>query len=372
MRGVPAGTCGSPVAARPANSMPVRRLWIAAYLAVTFVAMGRREVHAQSERSSWELEVHAGGLLNARHGGGSGSLPLTGAMVGGQMSVTSFFFGDGARMVNENQAGVLGNQAARVTPLDPVLLGSAIQWGRVTGAVGIRASRPVWRRMAVEISVEHERVALAFTERARAGIEEARASVTQSLAQALATSSVPATVTTLATTDGGQRGSQVSASGTIVVHAKDRQRFTPYGTVGAGVVFNRIDTPSATLTARYELGATGEVVGTETVTLRYTVNDFEYMGIVGGGVKYRLARRWGMRVDGRARLLLNQVVNRVDSASSVARRSTGSPFPLVNVGALQFSSTAPLTGAPIVDAPTFASGRVRAQATMSVGLFWRF
>ncbi len=320
----------------------------------------------------WEFEMHLGGSLGARHGGGAGTLPITGATIGGQISVTSFFFGEATRTVNQNQASVLGAQAAAIVPLDPVLLRAATRWRQRTAAIGARASRAIRRSLAVEVSVEYERVALELTDAAVAGIEETRSSVERSLTQALSTSSVASTVSAVTNMDAFQHGSQVTATGTLVAHAKDFQRFTPFIAIGGGVMLNRIDTPSATLTARYEFGNSGEVVGTDSVRLGYAIKDLEYTGIIGAGVKYRLSPRSGIRFDGRARLLPNDVVNRVDTESSVARRSTGAPFPLINSGSLQFSTTAPLTGAPITGAATFASEGLRAQVAMSVGFFWRF
>lgn len=339
--------------------------------AVAVVGVLANRVHAQ-ERPSWEFEVHAGGLFNARQGDGAGSLPSTGEMIGGQISVASFFFGEGARMVNQNQASVLGGGAAAITPLDPVLLGSTMQWQRTTGGIGVRVSRSIRRSLAFEFSLDYERTTLELTGAALAGVEQTRASVERSLAQALATAAVPSAVSVVAAADTPRRGSQVAAMGAVVAHARERSRLTPFVVFGGGVIFNRVDAPSATLTARYELGTTGEVVGTNAVTLGYQVNSMEYSGIVGGGVKYRLAPRWGLRLDARARLLPNNVVNHVATESSVVRRSTGSPFPLVNIGSLQFSSTAPLTGVPIADAATFTSGGLAAHMTAGLGFFWRF
>jgi hypothetical protein len=275
-------------------------------------------------------------------------------------------------MVNQNQASVLGSRAAAITPLDSVLLGSAMRWQRTTGGIGARVSRSIRRSLALELSVDYERSILQLTGAALAGVEQTRASVERLLAQALATAAVPSAVSVVAATDTPRRGSQVAAMGTLVAHARKLSGLTPFVVFGGGVVFNRVDPPSATLTARYELGTTGEVVGTNSVTLGYGVNSMEYAGIVGGGVKYRLAPRWGIRLDARARLLPNNVVNHVGTESSVVRRSTGSPFPLVNIGSLQFSSTAPLTGAPIADAATFTSDGVRTHVMAGVGLYWRF
>lgn len=175
-------------------------------------------------------------------------------------------------MINQNQASALGSQAAAITPLDSVLLGSAMRWQRTTGGIGARVSRSIRRSLAFEFSVDYERSILQLTGAALAGVEQTRASVERSLAQALATAAVPSVVSVVAAADTPRRGSQVAAMGTLVAHAREFSRLTPFVVFGGGVIVNRVDAPSATLTARYELGTTGEVVGTNAVTLGYEVN----------------------------------------------------------------------------------------------------
>jgi hypothetical protein len=320
---------------------------------------------------SWELEVHGGWLFNDRRRSGSGGLPSTGAVVGGQISVTSFFFGNGSRLFNDNQAAIPGGLPS-IVPLDPLLLGSSLRWQRNIGTVGLRISRRIARRFTVEFSGDYDRTALALPHSTPDSIDVTRASIEQAIGSAVSGLGAPATVSTSATVNQRLRGTQLSATGALLIHLRETTRLTPYVAVGGGAIFNRTDTPSVTVTSRYELGAAAEIVGTDSVRLHYTIKDRQYIGLVGAGVKYRLSPRWGLRVDARARLYPNRITNFVDATPDVVLRSTGSPFPRVDLQALQFSSTAPLTGAPIANAATFATSGLRTQVGMAAGLILRF
>lgn len=319
----------------------------------------------------WEIEVHGGWVFNDRRRSGSSALPSTGAVVGGQISITSFFFGEGPRLFNQNQSAIPGSQST-IAPLDSVLLGSSLQWQRNIGTVGVRISRRVGRRFTVEVSGDYDRTALALTNSAPDNIEATRVSVEQALGEALSTLGAPAVVSTSATLNERIRGTQLSATGAFLLHVRETARLTPYLAVGGGAIFNRTNTPSVTLSSRYQLGASDDIVGTDSVRLRYSVRSTQYIGLVGGGLKYRLSPRWGVRVDARARVYPNRIANLVDATPAVVLRSTGSPFPRVDVAALQFSSTAPLTGAPISNATTFTTSGLRAQVGVAAGLILRF
>jgi hypothetical protein len=143
-----------------------------------------------------------------------------------------------------------------------------------------------------------------------------------------------------------------------MVNLRETGKAIPYVTMGAGVVFNRGDAPSATLVGTYQLGAPGQIVGTDTVNLRYSLSSRTYVGLGGAGLRYFITPTRGIR----------------------------SPFPLINTGALQFSSTAPLTGVSISATPgavsaagtlapgltTFAGTGLLAQVGITLGFFLRF
>jgi hypothetical protein len=315
---------------------------------------------ARSQNGTWELDAHGGWLGNIEQTRGSSSLPATGSIVGGQISVSSFFVGDGARLL-----------AQGVTRLDPVLLRPAIQWQGQTGVVGIGLTRAIRRRLAAYISVDYNRSTLAATDATLAGVEATRTSVTRTLQQVLSGSSVPSSVSAV-TSVNDRQGWQLAAMGAVLVYLRETGKTIPYVTGGGGVLFNRIDAADVTLTGRYELGMPAQIFWTDSVRVHSAANGREYIGMAGAGLKQFVTPRWGVRVEGRAYLLPNKTTTQVDTVPAIALRSTGSPYPIINAGTLQFSTTAPLTAAPVGNFATFTGTGVRAQARVTAGVFWRF
>ncbi len=336
----------------------------------------------------WEIEVHGGWALNGGQTGGSGSLPPSGALVGRLISVSSFYFGSGAQLFNQNGASVSRAQPlATITPLDPILLSSAIQRQRQGGTVGVRVGRALSQRLAADITLDFSPGNLAFTDGAVTGIEATRASFIPALQQVLAVAQVPSTVTSVATVSNQARASQLAATGALLINLRETGKAIPYVVIGGGVVLNTGDTPSATLVGNYQIGMTSaQLFGTDTVDLRYERKTLTPVGIGGGGFKYSVTSSWGVRVDARAQLAQTTLVNLVNTTPVMALgSSTGVPYPLINAGTLQFSTTAPLTGVPISATPgtkyatgglppgfgTFTGGW-QTHVSVTIGLSWRF
>jgi hypothetical protein len=334
----------------------------------------------------WEVEVHGGLSVNGSQNSGSGALPQTGAIVGGKISVTSFYFGQGALLFNQNEIGSPGALAVpTITPVDPVLLGSVVQRKRQGGTLGVRVDRTLGHRFAVDITFDYSPGDLALKNTALTGIDATRASFKGALEHALSVSSVASTVTSVATVINQQHAPQLFATGALLVNLRETGKAIPYVTTGGGVVFNTGDTPSATLVGTYQLGAPGQIFGSDTVNLRYSLKSRTFVGIGGAGLKYFITPTRGIRFDGRLQLYRNTIVNLVNATPTIALESTGSPFPLINSGALQFSSTAPLTGVSISATPgavvagglapgftTFTGSGYLAQVSITLGFFLRF
>ena len=139
--------------------------------------------------SKWEIEAHGGFSTIGSQNKGSGSLPTTGAIVGGLMGVSSFYLGEGARLFNQNQVTVAGGQPVpAIVPLDPVLLGSALR-GQSVGTFGLRVGRAINHRMIVEATADLAVLRLSFAPAALTGIEATRSSLVPALEHAL--SSLP-------------------------------------------------------------------------------------------------------------------------------------------------------------------------------------
>jgi hypothetical protein len=113
-------------------------------------------------------------------------------------------------------------------------------------------------------------------------------------------------------------------------------------------------------------------LNTDGIELSYREKDRAIVGVGGGGVKFLLSPRWGIRVDARANLYKNTTVSLVDVEPSTRLQSTGLPFPIVTSGTLQFSPVAPLTGSPAIASPTFNGSGIQMHVVMSSGIFLRF
>jgi hypothetical protein len=355
------------------------------------LAAGRAQDQSPSQATAaerkWELEVHGGLSVNGYQDSGSGSVPLTGAIIGGKISVSSFYFGQGAQLFNQNE---VGNSRAlpvpTITPLDSVVLGSVIKRQRRGGTLGVRLGRSLGRRFAADFTFDYSPANEAFASTALAGIEATRASFSPALQHALSVSSVASTVTSVATVIDRQRVSQLFTTGVLMVNLRESGKAIPYVTIGGGVVLSTGNLPSATLVGSYQLGTSSRIFGTDTVNLSYSLKARTYVGTGGAGLRYFITPTRGIRLDGRVQMYPNTIVNLVNATPAMALRSSGSPFPLINSGALQFSSTAPLNGVSVSATPgatvtggglapgstTFTGKALVPQVSITVGLFWRF
>jgi hypothetical protein len=314
--------------------------------------------------------VHGGVSAVRTQNEGSGSLPSTGAIVGGQMGVSSFYLSDGARLFNQNQMAVAGGQPVpTIVPLDNVLLGPAIRQ-QGAGTFGIRMSRAIRPRLTIEATADLEMVHQSFTPSALAGIEATRASFGPALERALS-SGVASAVSSVATIDDRREASHLFVSGALIVNLKETGKVIPYLTIGAGTVFNRGDTPTATIVGTYQLQDPPQIFGSDTITLHYAQNGPTLIGTAGGGVKYLVTPRWGIRFDARAQVHKDSTTSLLDVTPALALQSNGAPFPIINYGSLQFSATGPMTGAAVTGT-TYSGSGLQAHVVLAAGLFLRF
>src|SRR5262249_8919659 len=113
---------------------------------------------------------------------------------------------------------------------------------------------------------------------------------------------------------------QLFTTGALVVNLKPGARLAPFVTFGAGWIAVRGDLPSASLTGNYQFnGPSGAPFNeTDTVLLRDTRTRNSFAGILGGGIKYRVTPRWGLRFDARAFVSGNSGSTTLDAAPNVA------------------------------------------------------
>jgi len=326
---------------------------------------------AQDTGTKWDLEVHAGFSSTLNQQEGLGSLPSTGTIVSGEISASTFYLGDGARLFNDNQRAVVGGQGAQIVPIDTLLLNSMIT--RQAGpAVGVRLRREIASRFAAEIDGDASLDHLTFTPAALASIETTRASYATALQRALLASPLPSAVASDATVTSRRFSPQLFATGAFVVKLRTSGKAIPYAVGGGGVMLNQGDTPSVTLEGNYSVDKPAQLLGTDTVSITYDENSMNGVGFGGAGFTYDVKSRWGIRVDAREYFYKNSSRNIVTVTPSLGFQSTGQPFPLVNVGDLRFATSSPLNGPPPETSTTFTGSGLQAHLIVSAGLVVRF
>ena len=341
-----------------------------------------------SSAHRWELEAHVGGAF--------GDHPTTGTRIaafpvgepftiflGQSRYASTWYFGDGAVLINQIAAGFTGSQAAgtRVTPLDPVLTAASLERDRGAG-FGVRLTRrlkPSW--LSGELSVDSFGGSLRMTSGTLNGLEAARASFTTMWNALIATGSnifIGPGVSSATTLRERTDSRQTLVTGAAHVELPGTARLTPYVIGGGGVLIRSGDLPTATLTGNYQFRFLGQAPfnQSDVATLRYEAKKNAPVGLFGGGVKYAFAARHGLRADVRVHIASNSIDTLVDATPQFV---TGSPVFSISSGTtptLVFSNTPTtrpnLTGAPIAGLRTFTGSGWDVQTNLTVGYFVRF
>ena len=352
---------------------------------------------AAQTSGKWEIELHGGGLLPTNPTGGTVSLPgpgpvFTGPTIAGAAGPSSrressWYFGDGTTLFNQ-VASSLGlfpfNQViGRITALDPVL-GRSLGELRRGGNIGARVSRELTPRFSAELAVDYSFAPLQITSTNTNAIEATRASFTTAFNGLFTTApgaSLSPSVTSTAALDNGS-GHQIFTTGVLNMNLRTTGNLVPYATVGAGLISTTGKTPNATLTGNYRLSfppAAGSAPFNETdnVTVRDARDDQTAAAILGGGVKYHVSPRYGIRLDIRVSLSKNTATTQVGASPNVA---LGSPTgilsppgnPTIILSTIPSVITSSLSGSPISGLRTFSGSGVFAHTNITAGVFWRF
>ncbi len=206
-------------------------------------------------------------------------------------------------------------------PLDPVLAGPLGEH-RGGGSVGVRVSRVLTPRVTAELSVDYGFATLRITPANGEAIETTRASFIQAWRGVILfnRNRVLNSLTSTATlADGSAR--RLFTSGAVNINLTTSGALIPYVTVGAGVASMTGDLPSATLNGNYQfrLGSGPPVDETDTVTVHDARTRHALAGVLGGGVKYHVSSRWGLRFDARVALSKAAANTELNATPNVAR-----------------------------------------------------
>jgi hypothetical protein len=360
----------------------------------------------------WGFEFHTGGMLPTNPTAGTVSLPGAGQpfttvakypppappviTVASSRRESSWYFGDGAVLFNQaataletSQVGMTTPFPGRIATLDPVL-GRSLGERRRNENIGARVSRAFTPRLSAELSVDYNLAQVEITQANRDAIEATRASFISAF-NGLITSNpgrVLKSLTSTAALESG-RAHQLFTSGALIVNLRTIGRIIPYATLGASLISTIGTLPSATLTGNYQfLNPSGSPINeTDKVTVR-DARHGTVGGILGGGVKYDVARRWGIRLDARVSLSRNSASTVLDATPNVAlgqlpagrlvlnsnptlqfSNNSSDPVTALSVTAVAAST---LTGPAITGLRTFSGRGTSSHTSIAAGVFWRF
>ena len=362
--------------------------------------LGAWSAAAQTTQTpKWDVEFHGGGLFSTNPSGGTISLPAPGQpfMTVAATPTTSplpsryepsWYFGGGTLLFNQ-AATALGQLPDQIVPLDSVLSGPLGE-RRGGGSVGVRVSRVLTPRVTAELSVDYGLTTLRITPANGEAIETTRESFMEAWRGVIlfnrnrVLNSLTSTVTLA---EGSAR--QLFTSGAVNINLTTSGALIPYVTLGAGVASMTGDLPSARLTGNYQflLGSGPPVDETDNVTLHDARTRHTLAGVLGGGAKYHVSSRWGLRFDARVALSKAAANTDLDATPNVARRTPAGRGALGGTPSIQFSnnSTDPvtsmgvtavaassLTGPPLSGYRTFTGSGAMSQTNATIGVFWRF
>jgi hypothetical protein len=343
------------------------------------------EARAQSPLPRWEVDVHAGGPIVASNPAGGtpivqfpiGDPVPTGGGTTFTRAVSSWYYGDGARLLNDVNArfGVPG----RITPLDSAV-SRAIAQRKEGAAFGARVARYLTPRIAIELNVDYAPSKLEFNPGVAGAIDATRATFIPAWRDLLGTGFTFNTNVTSTTTVQDGDGHDITTTGALRFHLPQYGGFRPYVTGGAGAIVYSGRAPAAILTGQYNFlfASTFPINERDVATVTVRTKDRVAVGLAGGGVEYDFSRRHGIRADARVEFHPSRVDTVISAKPSVTQQS---PAFVVVTGAspaIQFSNStlfarpSSLSGPNVNDLETFTGTGVRTRLRASIGYVIRF
>jgi hypothetical protein len=343
------------------------------------------DARAPSARPRWEVDVHAGGTVVAGDSAAGTALvqfpigePIaTGGGGAFSRAVSSWYYGDGARLLNDVNArfGVPG----RITPLDNAVT-RAIASRREDAAVGARVARYVTPRIALELNVDYAPSKLEFNDGVADAIDASRATFIQAFRDLLGTGfTFNTNVTSTSAVDGGH-GHDITTTGALRFHLPEFRGFRPYVTGGAGAIVYSGKPPAITLTGQYSFLFANmfPINERDVTTVSVRTKDHAAVGLAGGGFEYDFSRRHGLRADARVEFHPSRVDTVISAKPVVTQQSPAFVITTGLIPGIQFSNStlfarpSSLSGPAVDDLVTFTGSGTRTRVRISIGYVVRF
>ena len=270
--------------------------------------------------------------------------------------------------------------SARITPLDPVLTRAAFE--RKNGLdFGARINRRLTSRLAAEFSVDSAGRTVDLSDDAIKGIEATRASFGPIWDGIIATGAGlfanPLTTSTTTLLEGTSIR-DTFLTGAVNVTLSKGTRLEPYLTGGAGVRIRSGDLPTPTVSGSYRFTFLGfaPFIESDSVQVHFAGKETAPVGVFGGGVKYALSPRQGLRADVRVHISPNSIDTLVDTLPNSVLGTPVFSISSATTPTLVFSNTSAvrsnLTGPAITDLKTFTGSGSEIQTSLTVGYYLRF
>ncbi len=318
---------------------------------------------------AWEVEFHVGGAFITTPEDGDATLPggtrLTN--VGVEMwQVPSWFFGDGAFLLTQFPL-------PRTTSLDSVLLGRFARRER-SASYGTSVARRLTNRLRVEGNVDFSSGAREATASTRTALEASRASFVEYW-RGFPTISVASVTSSVEVREGDLR--EVLTTGALSWDLAPIGRMVPYVLGGGGVRWSTGDGPAASVIGSYSTLVLN-IREIDSLNIRYVQSARTAVGVFGGGVRWPVGSRWGIRVDVRDHVTGSGVCTELDTTPSSAQNGSASII-VINPSlttAIRFGTSlagpSTLSGPVARGARTFEAEGLEHHLKVTGGLTWRF
>jgi hypothetical protein len=284
-------------------------------------------------------------------------------------------FGDGSAFLNNVMAEFgLSN---RVTPLD--------EWLRPAGSndagsflAGMRFRKALNHPWSLELGLEVSAESVSVSNEQRAGLDATSSTFRATFSELLSTGPFVSPVVDASATAASGTQTDVTVTAALNYAMKPWGSWEPYAVFGGGIVLPAGSALTADVSGRYRFltGGTVPIDETDTLTIRHR-GRMTFVAVTGGGVRWAVTDRWGLRID--ARLLAGPATN-VVAVDAIPTVATGMPAGFIESFTypnLQFSNNgstgrrSTLGSPPLDDVVVFKGGwQLRGRAT--VGLYFLF
>ncbi len=330
----------------------------------------------------WEIEFYGGVSAAKAPETGATALPPAGGPIATSSpifpsrQVVSWFFGDGATLLNDVNASFA--LTPRVAPLDTAFESPGFEAG-ARAAFGVRVRRALTARVWAEFGLDTAPASADLPDALDDAAESTRASFESAFGALLSTG--PFTNVSIGATRQATSGSRrdVVATAALNVDVTPLRSFVPYFTAGAGVASGTGDAPSMVLEGRYRFSVLNltSIEEIDRVTV-HVERDATFVAVAGGGVRRDVSQRWAFRVDGRLfigpggqRLLLDAAPsNTPDTPAGFIESFTHPSVQFSNHASTGRQSS--LSAAPVQRFAVFESDGLATRALVTVGLTARF